>query len=43
MRNILLSAEYINEIKRKMGNYIQENTNVSDRILVFLREQGYLK
>ena len=40
---IVLSPHYINEIKLKMASYIQENTNVSDRILVFLKEEGYLK
>lgn len=43
MTKIVLSPHYINEIKHKMASYIQENTNVSDRILVFLKEEGYLK
>lgn len=43
MTKIVLSPHYINEIKLKMASYIQENTNVSDRILVFLKEEGYLK
>ncbi len=40
---IILNHYRINEIKLKMGCYIQENTNVSDRIMVFLKDQGYLK
>jgi 3-deoxy-D-manno-octulosonic-acid transferase len=43
MTKIVLSPHYINEIKHKMASYIQQNTNVSDRILVFLKEEGYLK
>jgi 3-deoxy-D-manno-octulosonic-acid transferase len=40
---IILNPNEINEIKLKMGRYIQENTNVSDRIMDFLKDQGYLK
>jgi len=39
---IILNPCKIDEIKLKMGRYIQENTNVSDRIMVLLNDEGYL-
>ena len=40
---LLISPSKINEIQLKLKKYINENTNVSDKIIVYLEDNNYLK
>lgn len=42
LNKLLQNPSVFNQIEQKMNDYIDENTNVSDKIIVYLNDSGYL-